>query len=60
MASAVFILISLVLLYSGVHLLVRVFTQVKDPLFQEFFVIIAIGFILIAACAFYVGIHGWL
>ena len=55
MALIVYILISLVMLYGGVHLLVRVFTQVKDPLFRELFVIIGIGLILGAVCVFLAG-----
>ena len=58
MAAAVYILISLATLYSGVHLLVRVFTKVDDSLDKELFVIVAFGFIVIAVCAFYLGIHG--
>ena len=55
MALTVYIIISLVMLYGGVHLLVRVFTQVKDPLFKELFVVIAIGLILGAVCVFIAG-----
>ena len=55
MALTVYIIISLVMLYGGVHLLVRVFTQVKDPLFRELFVVIAIGLILGAVCVFIAG-----
>ena len=55
MALTVYIIISLVMLYGGVHLLVRAFTQVKDSLFKELFVIIAIGLILGAVCVFIAG-----
>ena len=58
MASAVYIVISLATLYSGVHLLVRVFTQTMDPLFKELFVVVAIGFILIAVFAVLLAIYG--
>jgi hypothetical protein len=60
MAFAIYIIISLVMLYGGVHLLVRVFTQVQDPLFKELFGIIAIGLILGAVCVFIagMGMHG--
>jgi hypothetical protein len=55
MALTVYILISLVMLYGGGHLLFRVFTQVKDPLFRALFVIIGIGLILGAVCVFIAG-----
>jgi hypothetical protein len=56
MAFTIYILISFVMLYGGAHLLFRVFTKVKDPLFQELFVIIGIGLILAAVCVFIAGI----
>jgi hypothetical protein len=55
MALTIFIIISLAMLYGGIHLLVRAFTQVKDALFQELFGIIGIGLILGAVCVFIAG-----
>jgi hypothetical protein len=59
MALTIYILISLVMLYGGIHLLVRVFTQVKDALFQELFGIIGVGLILGAVCVFLAGMIVW-
>jgi hypothetical protein len=58
MALTVFILISLVMLYCGVHLIVRAFTKVKDGLFQELFCIVGLGLILGAICIFIAGMQG--
>jgi hypothetical protein len=55
MALTIYILISLVMFYGGIHLLVRTFTQVKDALFQELFGIIGVGLVLGAVCVFLAG-----
>ena len=57
MAAGVFILISLVLLYAGVHLLVVVFSKVKDTLFKMFLGAISIFMIVSAVAVFFVGIQ---
>lgn len=57
MAAGAFILISLILLYAGVHLLVVVFHKVKDPLFQMFLGAISIFMIASAVAVFFVGIQ---
>jgi hypothetical protein len=57
MASGAYILISLVLLYAGVHLLVVVFSKVKDTLFKMFLGAISIFMIVGAVAVFFVGIH---
>jgi hypothetical protein len=57
MATGAYILISLVLLYAGVHLLVVVFSKVKDTLFKMFFGAISIFMIVCAVAVFFVGIQ---
>jgi hypothetical protein len=57
MAAGAFILISLVLLYGGVHLLVTVFRKVKETVFKMFLGAISIFMILSAVVIFFVGIN---
>jgi hypothetical protein len=57
MAAGAFILISLVLLYGGVHLLVAVFRKVKETEFKMFLGAISIFMILSAVVIFFVGIN---
>jgi hypothetical protein len=57
MATGAYILISLVLLYAGVHLLVVVFSKVKDTLFKMFLGAISIFMIVCAVAVFFHGIH---
>jgi hypothetical protein len=58
MALYVYILISLVMLYGGVHLLVAVFTKVKDTLFKMFLGAMSIVLIAGAIGVFLVGVLG--
>jgi hypothetical protein len=52
-----YIAISLAMLASGITLLVRVFTRVKEPLFQMFLGVIGVGLILCAIGVLVAGIH---
>jgi hypothetical protein len=58
MALYVYIIISLVMLYGGIHLLVVVITRVKDSLFKMFLGAIGVGLILGAVAVFLAGIWG--
>jgi hypothetical protein len=57
MATGAYILISLALLYAGVHLLVVVFSKVKDTLFKMFLGAISIFMIVSAVAVFFIAIH---
>jgi len=58
MALYVYILISLVMLYGGVHLLVAIFTKVKDTLFKMFLGAMSIVLIAGAVVVFLVWVLG--
>ena len=57
MATGAYILISLLLLYAGIHLLVVVFPKVKDTLFKMFLGAMSIFMIVCAIAVFFVGIQ---
>jgi len=58
MALYVYLILSLVMLYGGIHLLVATFTRVKDSLFKMLFAVLGIGLILGAVAVFLAGMHG--
>ena len=58
MALYVYIILSLVMLYGGVHLLVVTFTKIKDSLFKMLFAVFGVGLIVGAVVVFLAGMHG--
>jgi hypothetical protein len=53
----VYVAMSLALLASGITLIVRVFTSVKEPLFQMFLGVLGAGLILCAIGVFVAGLY---
>jgi Na+-driven multidrug efflux pump len=52
-----YILISLMMLVTGITMFVQIFRKVKQPLMQMFLGVISVGLIVCAVFVFVVGLH---